>query len=287
MVVKTAIRDRIIGHDPCLDVKLPRRDRRSVSSGAFPMLTLDEFLRILGHVPDRFKVAAVLSYGSGLRWGEVAALTVRDVDGLEAGHMAVGVTRTLQEVAGRFVIKPRPKTDAGVRLVPVPDWAATVVRRHVATYCKRPGDFLVLGETGDYVSRGYARLYILRPALVRAGLMGQVSSNSGPGGRDAWTARWRDRDGVDHEETFRTEAAAVRVVARGHYTAPSSWHGLRHAYVSSLVTAGLDPVHVALAAGHSDPAFTLRTYAHPGVDALARIRQAQSPRDPGAVQKDR
>lgn len=40
--------------------------------------------------------------------------------------------------------------------------------------------------------------------------------------------------------------------------------------------AGLDPVHVALAAGHSDPAFTLRTYAHPATDASKRIRAAQS-----------
>src|ERR1017187_7619405 len=38
-----------------------------------------------------------------------------------------------------------------------------------------------------------------------------------------------------------TEASAVRAVARRHRPAPSFWHGLRRAYVSALVTAGVDP----------------------------------------------
>jgi|GEM_PF-2531891 hypothetical protein len=71
-------------------------------------------------------------------------------------------------------------------------------------------------------------------------------------------ATWTDRTGTPHGETFTTEASAMRAVARRHHPA---W--LCHAYVTALVTAGLDPVHVALAAGRSDPAFTLRTHAHP------------------------
>jgi hypothetical protein len=107
------------------------------------------------------------------------------------------------------------------------------------------------------VSRGYARLYILRPALVRAGLMGHIVRVAGPHrASPTWNATWTDRVGATHAEAFTTEASAVRAVARRHHPAPSSWHGLRHAYVSALVTAGLDPVHVAMAAGHSDSAFT-------------------------------
>jgi hypothetical protein len=43
------------------------------------------------------------------------------------------------------------------------------------------------------------------------------------------------------------------------------------------------PVHVAMAAGHSDPAFTLRTYAHSATDASTRIRAAQSHVDVGLI----
>jgi len=277
LVIKTAVRDRIIGHDPCLDVKNPKRERRTVAAGGFPMLSAEDFALVLREVPDRYRVAAALSFGAGLRWGETAGLTVRDFTGLTGGAMTVTVKRTLQEVGGAFSIKQRPKSEAGARQVPLPEWVATTVRRHVATYGQRLDDNLIVNEVGGFVSRGYARLYILRPALVRAGLMGHHIRVAGL--QDApptWNAIWTDRAGTTHAETFTTEASAVRAIVRRHHPAPSSWHGLRHAYVSALVTAGLDPVHVALAAGHSDPAFTLRTYAHPATDAVIRIRAAQS-----------
>jgi integrase len=263
------------GHE-CLDVKVPKRKKRTVASGGFPMLSAEDFALVLREVPDRHRLAVALSFGAGLRWGETAALTVRDFTGLTGGPMTVTVKRTLQEVGGAFSIKLRPKSEAGARQVPLPEWVATIVRRHVATYGQRLDDHLIVNEVGGFVSRGYARLYILRPALVRAGLMVQVQAADLQDLPSRWNATWTDRTGTPHSETFTTEASAVRAVARRHHPAPSSWHGLRHAYVSALVTAGLDPVHVALAAGHSDPAFTLRTYAHPATDAAKRIRAAQS-----------
>ena len=277
LVIRTAVRDRIIGHDPCLDVKVPKRARKTVAAGGFPMLSAEDFALVLRHVPDRYRLAAALSFGAGLRWGETAGLTVRDFTGVVGGPMSVTVKRTLQEVGGVFCIKPRPKSAAGTRQVPLPEWVATIVRRHVETYGQRLDDTLIVNKAGGLVSRGYARLYILRPALVRAGLMGQIVPAGGPeNAPTTWTAIWTDRATITHSKTFPTEPSAVRAVARNHHPAPSSWHGLRHAYVSALVTAGLDPVHVALAAGHSDPSFTLRTYAHPAVDAATRIRAAQS-----------
>jgi len=127
--------------------------------------------------------------------------------------MTVTVKRTLQEVSGAFSIKHRPKSEAGARQVPLPDWVATLVRRHIATYGQRLDDNLIVNEVGGFVSRGYARLYILRPALVRAGLMGQVRVGDLQDGRPTWHATWTDRSGTTHAETFTTEASAVRTVA--------------------------------------------------------------------------
>ena len=69
LVIKTAVRDRIIGHDPCLDVKVPKRKRRTVASGGFPMLSAEDFTVVLREVPDRHRLAAALAFGAGLRWG--------------------------------------------------------------------------------------------------------------------------------------------------------------------------------------------------------------------------
>jgi integrase len=41
-----------------------------------------------------------------------------------------------------------------------------------------------------------------------------------------------------------------------------TFHDLRHAVVSRLIAAGLDPVVVAGVQGHADPHVTLKVYAH-------------------------
>jgi len=42
-----------------------------------------------------------------------------------------------------------------------------------------------------------------------------------------------------------------------------TFHSLRHAQVSQLVTAGLDVVTVSRRIGHSNPTVTISAYAHP------------------------
>ncbi|WIA98042.1 site-specific integrase [Curtobacterium sp. MCBA15_004] len=51
-------------------------------------------------------------------------------------------------------------------------------------------------------------------------------------------------------------------------------HDLRHHYASGLIRAGLDPVAVAKAMGHSSPSITLEVYAHLWPDAADRTRVA-------------
>lgn len=51
-------------------------------------------------------------------------------------------------------------------------------------------------------------------------------------------------------------------------------HNLRHHYASGLIRAGLDPVAVAKAMGHSSPSITLEVYAHLWPDATDRTRAA-------------
>jgi integrase len=51
-------------------------------------------------------------------------------------------------------------------------------------------------------------------------------------------------------------------------------HGLRHWYASSLLAGGASPVEVSAYLGHSDVAFTLRTYAHLMPSSEDRAREA-------------
>ena len=57
---------------------------------------------------------------------------------------------------------------------------------------------------------------------------------------------------------------------------PDNWpsgvgiHSLRHRWVSSSLESGLAVVDVAALAGHSDPSFTMRVYAHSDADRMKR-----------------
>jgi integrase len=52
--------------------------------------------------------------------------------------------------------------------------------------------------------------------------------------------------------------------ARGSVPLPDglSPHKLRHTFASILIACGEDPASVMYQLGHTDPAFTLRVYAH-------------------------
>lgn len=49
-------------------------------------------------------------------------------------------------------------------------------------------------------------------------------------------------------------------------------HGLRHWYASSLLAGGTSPVEVSAYLGHSDVAFTMRTYGHLMESSAERAR---------------
>jgi len=102
-VMKAAVRDRTIGHNPCEGVRLPPR-RRKDSDGR--TITRRTFVRqLLPAIPDRYRAPVAVAGGTGLRWGEVLGLRLDTVD-LDAG--LVYVSRVVIEVNGKVTSKPYP-----------------------------------------------------------------------------------------------------------------------------------------------------------------------------------
>lgn len=81
---------------------------------------------------------------------------------------------------------------------------------------------------------------------------------TGTGGR-------RDKDSLRAKVLAQVfERASEMLEQRGQVPLPKGLtpHKLRHTFASVLVACGEDPVSVMAQLGHTDPAFTLRTYAH-------------------------
>lgn len=110
-IVRAAVRDRAIGHDPCLGVKLPE-----LPVGEVELLLLDQVERLAAAVPERFRALVEVTAGSGLRQGEVLGLEVRHVDFL---RRTVKVEQQLQPVLGGGLAFVKPKNRSSHRTVPV------------------------------------------------------------------------------------------------------------------------------------------------------------------------
>jgi len=115
-VLRTAVRDRRIGANPCEGVKVPPRRRKDTDEQVISRADLVD--RLLPAVPDRYRALVALAGGTGLRWGECTGLRW---DCLNLQRKTVAVVRVAVEVAGTVTAKPYPKSrrpagGAGARL---------------------------------------------------------------------------------------------------------------------------------------------------------------------------
>lgn len=72
---------------------------------------------------------------------------------------------------------------------------------------------------------------------------------------------------------FDTAITEAKIVWRSREDKPSL-HSLRHGFASAVITGGADQGHVARLLGHSDPAFTYRTYVQE-FDKVAKQEQSK------------
>lgn len=77
-VMRSAVRDRLIGYNSCEGVRLPPRRRKDTDEQT---VSREELLtKLLPAVPDRYRALVALAAGTGLRWGECAGAVRRLLD---------------------------------------------------------------------------------------------------------------------------------------------------------------------------------------------------------------
>lgn len=141
-----AVLDRVIAVSPAESLKLPRVPKRKPED----VVLFDdaELAAIHAALPDRWKLAADLGVGAGLRIGEVLGLAVERVDFL---RREIHVAEQMQTIQGAGVVLVEPKTDESTRTIPVSDELLHAVAAHVAAYCPEGGLLFTL-EDGRHVS---------------------------------------------------------------------------------------------------------------------------------------
>lgn len=116
-MLKMAAQDGKIARSPTVGVKPARRTEHETEEHRY--LTRGEFKAVLAATPDHWRPLILMLAGSGMRWGELAALTVADVD-LE--QSVVRITKAEKQDPDnptRTIVGP-PKSRKGRRTVSLP-----------------------------------------------------------------------------------------------------------------------------------------------------------------------
>ncbi len=127
-------------------------------------LSLEEVGRLAAELPEPYDLMIVLLAFTGLRFGEVAGLRVRDVD-LKRGR--VNVNWSVAELADGSLHRDAPKTYRR-RAVPIPEILRARLEAHVAGH--DPDDALFTASKGGPLRNSNFRHYFFDPAVRRAGL---------------------------------------------------------------------------------------------------------------------
>lgn len=240
-----AIERELIGANPCRRTRLPETTKTTET-----FLTHDEYTRFLGcFVPYWLPLVETL-FGTGMRWGEITALAVGDVD-LDAA--TVRVRRAWKSAPGGAVIGT-PKSKKSRRWIPIAPATVTVLR----PLCDgRAGDALVfVNQRGDPVRGQTFHDNVWQPAVRLAN------------GEDA------QRDG--------RKRVSRRHDAAGNALAPLDpplgkrprIHDARHTYASWLVNAGTPLNVVQTYLGHESIKTTVDRYSHLLPSAQGYVRDA-------------
>ncbi|MGX5653172.1 tyrosine-type recombinase/integrase [Geodermatophilus nigrescens] len=159
-VFKAAVRDRRIIASPCTGTRLPKVHKQRIEP-----LSVEAVRAMTDAVPERYRALITLAAGTGLRQGEALGLTVDRIDFL---RRQLTVDRQLVTMPDRPPYLAPPKTQASVRVVPLPQVVVDALAAHLARW---PSDgFVFTTDLGNPIRRTAFSATVWRPAVRAAGL---------------------------------------------------------------------------------------------------------------------
>ncbi|MFF8995757.1 tyrosine-type recombinase/integrase [Streptomyces sp. NPDC014983] len=244
-VLSAAVDDGLLPRNPCSakSVRPPAVERRRV----VPWLPA-QVHAVRAALPERYQAMVDTGAGCGLRQGEIVGLAEDALD-FEGGTLRV--VRQVKLIRGKAVFAP-PKCGKE-RDVPLPSSVAEALRAHMDAY--KPVEITLPWRKPDG-PKVSARLLFTNTA---SGVVWRSNFNIQEWKRGLAVAGLIPDAGPDGK--YKS--------AREH-----GMHALRHFYASVLLDAGESIKAVSQYLGHTDPALTLRVYAHLMPSSQERTRKA-------------
>lgn len=207
--------------------------------------TLEELAHMVAATSEKRRMMLQLAAWCGLRFGEITELRRKDID-MKANFIRVkrGVVWVKDPETGKTVpIVKEPKTEAGIRPVPIPPHLAKDLAAHILEHAA-PGDdgLLFATSTGRHISP--------------SGFYGKVTTF--------------DRDGQVVTKGYGWYAAR-QAAGRDDL----HFHDLRHTSLTRAAVAGATTAELMALAGHTTPGAAMR-YQHAAEDRMQELAKKMS-----------
>jgi len=234
-ILGTAVTDEIIAANPCT-IRGAGAAKRKVK---IQPATLDELATIHDAMPERFRLAVLLSAWCALRFGELAELRRGDVDirvidkgtDTERKVGVLKVRRGVTRVKGETIIGT-PKTSAGIRDVTVPPHLIPAIEAHLKVHAKPEKTALLFpAENGGNLAPStlYRAWYPAREAAGRPDL------------------RWHDLRHLGAVLAAQTGATLAELMGRLGHSSPAA--AMRYQHVAAGRDAAIADALSVLARG--------------------------------------
>ena len=188
-----------------------------------------EFVKNDKHFSKYYDAIYILFY-TGMRISEWCGLTLKDIDLKEK---TVNIERQLIRTSQmKYIIQP-PKTDAGIRVIPITDEVCECFRRIIANRPKPKIEPMIGGKTGFLF----------------------FDKNGTPMVAMHWE-KYFNHIVEKYNSIYKVEMPNVTP------------HVCRHTYASHCATSGMNPKHLQYLMGHSDITVTMNTYTHVEMDVV-------------------
>jgi integrase len=143
ILLRAAVKDRVIPASPCVDIKLPKIEPKS----ALVPISTETVLALREAISPRYRVFVTVGAGTGLRRSELLGLTL---DRVAFDFARIRVDRQLSRTSRSSAVSfGPPKTESSTRVIPVARVVLDSIREQDATYGHHRSGLLFTTESGS------------------------------------------------------------------------------------------------------------------------------------------
>ncbi|MGO8825326.1 MAG: tyrosine-type recombinase/integrase [Acidimicrobiales bacterium] len=175
LIMKLAVKANLRLDNPAAGHSVPMQKRRLHEGD---VLTMEQVHRLIAEVTGPYRPAVWLIVLAGLRPAELCGVRVRDLD---MSTRILHVSQTVLplhgfDTEGFQLVTGSPKTSAGDRRIPIPDWLCDEIASVLELRAERrgtptePDELIFQTRYGNPINRDKFRENVIRPALRSAGL---------------------------------------------------------------------------------------------------------------------